>query len=53
MFSILGHKGNAIQNNIEISFHFTQNGFHQEFKQQLLVMKQRTRNPYTVDENVN
>jgi hypothetical protein len=33
MFNILSHKGNASQNNIEIPSHPSQNGYHQESKQ--------------------
>jgi hypothetical protein len=30
MFNILSHKGNAYQNDTEISAHPSQNGYHQE-----------------------
>jgi hypothetical protein len=40
MLSIPGHKGNANQNVIEISPHSSQNGYHQEQKQQMLVRLQ-------------
>jgi hypothetical protein len=34
MFNLLSHKGNANQNDIEISFHPSQNGYHQGKKHQ-------------------
>jgi hypothetical protein len=37
MLNILGRKGNANQNYIEIPPHSTQNGYHQEHKQHMLV----------------
>jgi UDP-N-acetyl-D-mannosaminuronic acid transferase (WecB/TagA/CpsF family) len=46
MFSILGHKRNANQNDIEISPHSSQNGYHQKYKQQMLVKMWGKRNPY-------
>jgi hypothetical protein len=35
MLNIPGHKGNVNQNNLEISPHFSQNGYQQEDKQKL------------------
>jgi hypothetical protein len=34
MLNLLGHKGNANENDTEISLHYSQNGYHQEYKQQ-------------------
>jgi hypothetical protein len=34
MLNIPGHKGNANQNCIEIPLHSSQNGYHQEHKEQ-------------------
>jgi hypothetical protein len=47
MFNIPGHQGNANQNDTEISSHPSQNGYHQEFKQQRLERMKGKRNHYT------
>jgi hypothetical protein len=39
MLNIPGHKGNANQNNIEISPPFSQNDYHQEHEQQQMLAK--------------
>jgi hypothetical protein len=45
MFNIPDHKGNANQNDIEISSHPSQNDCHQEFKHQPMLVKiQKKRN---------
>jgi hypothetical protein len=36
MLNILGHKGNANQNNIEVSPYSCQHGYYQKHKQQRL-----------------
>jgi hypothetical protein len=41
MFNILSHKGNANQNDTEIPSHPSQNGCHQESKQQMLAKEMR------------
>jgi hypothetical protein len=46
MLNILSHKGNRNQNGIETSSYPSQNGCHQEDKQQMLVKMQGRRNPY-------
>jgi hypothetical protein len=48
MFNVLSNKGNASQNEIEISSHPSQNGSHQENKQQMLVRMLGKKKPYTV-----
>jgi hypothetical protein len=55
MLNILGHTGNANQNDIKISPHSSQNGHHQEHKQQqMLARMQEKKEPLsTVGENVN
>jgi hypothetical protein len=45
---MLSHKGNANQNDIKISSHLTQNGHHQENKQQMLMRMWGKRNNYIV-----
>jgi hypothetical protein len=40
VFSISGHEGIANQDNIALSSHPSQNGYQQEFKQQMLVQMQ-------------
>jgi hypothetical protein len=52
MINILHHKGNKNQNNIEILSHLSKNGYHQENKQQMLVLVQGNEHLYTVDGNV-
>jgi hypothetical protein len=43
------HKGNLSQNHIKISFHSCQNHYHQEHKQQqILVRQQGESNPYAI-----
>jgi hypothetical protein len=39
MFNILGNKGNANQNDIEIPSQPIQNGCHQEYKQQQMLVR--------------
>jgi hypothetical protein len=51
MFNILGHKGNANQNNIGISLHPGQNGYHKQ--QQILVRIWGKESFYSVGGNVN
>jgi hypothetical protein len=54
MLNILSHKGNANQNNTEISSHPNLNGNHQENKKQMLVRMQREKEPiYTVVREIN
>jgi hypothetical protein len=49
MFNIFNHKENRNQSNIEISAHLMQNGYHQENKQQqMLVRIWKKRNTYTL-----
>jgi hypothetical protein len=48
MLNILGCKENINQNNIEISFHSSQNGYHQEYKEQMLTRMKWERNTYTL-----
>jgi hypothetical protein len=38
-FNILSHQGNANQNDTEIPSHSSQNGSHQEHKQQLMLAR--------------
>jgi hypothetical protein len=48
MFNVLSHKRNANQNDIEIPFCPSQNGYHQEHKQKMLKrMGERGRGIYT------
>jgi hypothetical protein len=52
MFNILTHKGNANQNaNTKIACHPSQNGYHQENKQQMLVRMQKKELSYTIGRN--
>jgi hypothetical protein len=54
MVTIPSHKGNTNQNDIEISSHCNQKGYHQENKEQMLVRMQGEKKPlYTVGGNVN
>jgi hypothetical protein len=39
MFNILSHWGNANQNHTEIPFHPIPNGYHQENKQQQMLVR--------------
>jgi hypothetical protein len=39
MLNILGHKENANQNDIELPPHSSQNGYHQEHKQQQMLAR--------------
>jgi hypothetical protein len=39
IFNILSHKGNANQNDTEIPSHTSQNGYHQENKQQQMLVR--------------
>jgi alpha/beta superfamily hydrolase len=39
MCNLFGHKGNANQNDIEIPPHPSQNGYHQEHKQQQMLAR--------------
>jgi hypothetical protein len=49
VFKILSHNGNGNQNDTKIPSHFSQNGYHQESKQQILGrMWEGKRNPYTL-----
>jgi hypothetical protein len=43
MLNIPGHKGNANQNNTEISPPSSQNGYHQELKQQQMLVRMQCR----------
>jgi hypothetical protein len=54
MFNILSHKGNVNQNDTEIPFHPSQNGYHLEKKQPMLVRMRRGKKKLlcTVGENV-
>jgi hypothetical protein len=46
---IPGRKGNANQNHIEIPLHSSQNGYHQERKQQQMLLRmQEKRSSYTL-----
>jgi hypothetical protein len=48
MFNIVSHKGTRNQNGTEILSHPSQNGYHQENKQQILERMCGKRNPYTL-----
>jgi hypothetical protein len=54
MLDTPGHKGNVNQNCLEISPHYYQNGYHEDHKQQqILVRMQRKEEPlHTVGWNV-
>jgi hypothetical protein len=41
MFNLLSYKGNTNQNYTKIPYHFSQNGYHQENKQQMLARMQK------------
>jgi hypothetical protein len=54
MFNIFIHKGNANQNSTEIPFYPSQHGYHQENKQQQILVRMQGRgNPYSLGRNVN
>jgi hypothetical protein len=47
MLNIPGHKRNADQNHIKISCHSSQNGYHEEHKQQQMLARMHgKRNPH-------
>jgi hypothetical protein len=49
MFNILSHEGNVNQNHTKIPSHLSQNGNHQENKQQQMLVRMREqRNPHTL-----
>jgi hypothetical protein len=49
MFNVLSHKRNANQNDIEIPYCPSQNGYHQEHKQQQMLAKMGGgKGPYTL-----
>jgi hypothetical protein len=49
MFNIPRYKGNINQNEIKISYHPSQNGYYQDHKQQLMLVRLwGKKNPYTL-----
>jgi hypothetical protein len=54
MLKILGYKENANQNDIEIPYHSSQNGYHQKTARRMLArMQEKKESSYTVGVNVN